>query len=92
MGVGFTSRVGFWLWYVVPIACLLFADLWLGAVLFATYAAVRTGCAWLLAAIVKQRPSLDLSVWLMRHIPHARRISGAYLLLISFSTVAIVGF
>lgn len=41
MGSGFTTRIGFWLWYVVPVGAVLSGSPIVGAALYAVYAATR---------------------------------------------------
>lgn len=41
LGVGFMSRLGFVSWYVIPVACFLYGDPVLGAVLFGLYGGTR---------------------------------------------------
>jgi hypothetical protein len=48
LGVGATSRIGFWLWYVVPLAALLSASPAWGAALYGCYGAVRASGVWAL--------------------------------------------
>ncbi len=43
LGTGFATRLGYWLWYVVPIGVLAVGDPVLGALLWATYAGTRLG-------------------------------------------------
>src|SRR3712207_8459275 len=37
----FRSRIGFWLWYAIPLGAFLVGDPWLGAVVYGTYGFVR---------------------------------------------------
>lgn len=41
MGSGFTTRIGFWLWYVVPVGAVLSGSPVAGAALYVAYAATR---------------------------------------------------
>lgn len=62
LGAGFTTRIGFWLWYAVPIGAFLSGALWLGAILYGVYAVVRGGSVWLLiavSALARRRYGLD---------------------------------
>lgn len=43
MGVGFATRIGYWLWYVLPIVAVLSGSWKVGALLFVVYASVRAG-------------------------------------------------
>lgn len=48
LGIGATSRIGFWLWYVVPLSAFLFADPVLGATIYGAYSVVRGTAVWAL--------------------------------------------
>jgi hypothetical protein len=43
IGAGFLTRVGFWIWYVVPLTCFAVASPVLGAVIFGCYSFIRVG-------------------------------------------------
>ena len=50
LGVGFTTRIGFWLWYLVPLTAFVTADPVLGAVGFTVFALTRVGLSALLTS------------------------------------------
>ncbi|WP_214316805.1 hypothetical protein [Nonomuraea sediminis] len=50
LGLGFTTRIGFWLFYLVPLAAFAGADPLLGALGYAAFALSRVGVSALLAA------------------------------------------
>ena len=41
MGAGFVTRIGYWLWYVIPVTCFLLASPRAGALVFGLYGLVR---------------------------------------------------
>jgi hypothetical protein len=41
MGVGISTRLGFWLWYAVPVAAVVSGETLSGVIVFGTYALVR---------------------------------------------------
>ena len=41
LGAGFASRLGFWLWYLVPLSCFLSGRSWVGGAVYGTYSLVR---------------------------------------------------
>jgi hypothetical protein len=41
MGVGISTRLGFWLWYAVPVAAVVSGETLRGVIVFGTYALVR---------------------------------------------------
>jgi hypothetical protein len=73
LGIGFTSRLGYELWYLVPVTALLTRNVLGGALIFATYSFIRAvssaallplfrkvGTAGLLAIIDRQRERFSL--------------------------------
>jgi hypothetical protein len=52
IGAGFLTRIGYWLWYVVPVASLAAASAAAGAALFGGYAFVRAIAPALLSLAV----------------------------------------
>jgi hypothetical protein len=73
LGIGFTSRLGYELWYLVPATALLMRNVLGGALIFATYSFMRAvssaallpvfrkvGTAGLLAIIDRQRQTFGL--------------------------------
>lgn len=50
LGLGFTTRIGFWLWYVVPLAAFVAADPMLGAAGHTVFALTRVGLSALLTS------------------------------------------
>ena len=62
LGFGATSRIGFLLWYVVPLGALLFGSLAFGAAIYGTYGLVRGVAAPLiLLSMIWQKA--DFSGW-----------------------------
>lgn len=47
LGFGATSRLGFWLWYFIPIGAFLMAQPLMGAAIWAAYGFTRTASAGL---------------------------------------------
>jgi hypothetical protein len=43
LGLGVTTRIGYWLWYAVPVICLLAGQPLPGALVYGLYGLVRTG-------------------------------------------------
>ena len=66
LGFGATSRIGFLLWYVVPIGALLFGSPALGAAIYGTYELVR-GAAAPAILLGTWRLKADVSDWLVMH-------------------------
>jgi hypothetical protein len=66
LGLGFTTRIGFWLFYFVPLAAFVVADPLVAALGYAAFAVSRVGMSTLLAA---------LDVWIGGGIERARAIA-----------------
>jgi hypothetical protein len=93
LGIGATTRIGFWSWYVIPAVAVLAGEPGFGASLFATYAVARTTSAW--GLIVAGRRAGDfqrLADKLRESAPRMRRVMGAQLAAIAAVTIAVVGF
>jgi hypothetical protein len=45
LGAGFTSRIGYWIWYLVPLGCVIAGSPGLGALIWAGYGFTRLGIA-----------------------------------------------
>jgi hypothetical protein len=53
LGLGLGTRLGFWLWYLVPIGAFLTGDVARGAIVFAAYSGSRIGVALLFASVTR---------------------------------------
>lgn len=87
LGNGMTSRIGFWLWYVVPAAALLAGQPLFGALLYGIYGFARGGLVWLLILGLGQTNRLHL----LDLTPAARRLAAGQLLAVGVMVVAVVG-
>lgn len=54
IGVGATTRIGYWLWYAIPVGCFASGSRSFGAALFAAYAATRATLPVVLAVVGNQ--------------------------------------
>ncbi|MEV0592798.1 hypothetical protein [Nonomuraea cavernae] len=66
LGLGFTTRIGFWLFYLVPLTAFVVADPVLGAAGYAAFAVSRVGGSALLAAA---------GIWIDGGITRARLVA-----------------
>jgi hypothetical protein len=82
MGTGFTTRIGFWLWYAVPVSALLSASVLEGAAIYGAYALVR-GSSPLLLIPNLRRSSGNWQLALITRSSSARLVSGAAVLALS---------
>jgi hypothetical protein len=79
LGTGFASRVGFPLWYVVPMASWLTATPEAGAILYGTYGVTRAGAVVGLLPIARRIGLPALSDRLHAARDSAHRVAGAWL-------------
>jgi hypothetical protein len=93
LGFGATSRIGFWLWYVVPISALLVGRPVIGGMLYGLYGLVRGGFVWvLIPGLARYRVGGPPSVWLLELNLAARVIAAGQLILVGIAVVLSVGF
>ena len=92
LGFGATSRIGFWLWYVVPIGALLLARPALGAVIYGTYGVFRGMAVWIIIlGLDRWSGGDDTALWLIGRAQTARAIAAGYLVLIGMAIAIAVG-
>jgi hypothetical protein len=91
LGVGATSRIGFWLWYAIPAGCFLLANPLVGAAIWATYGFVRTACVSVIWLIGATRPDIDTTVALLRQRDRARTTATTLLLILGLAMFFLVG-
>lgn len=92
LGLGFTSRLGFWLWYVIPLVAVVVGDVWLSAVLYATYGATRGLTAVAIFGYALQRPGWDYGNWLLARAALVGRAGSYVLAVVAASLVIQLGF
>ena len=86
LGVGMSSRIGFWLWYAVPLAALASREPLLGALIYGAYSLTRTGAALgLLALPLATRGRLDPTPHLLAYVRGARLLAATQLILVSLA-------
>jgi hypothetical protein len=91
LGFGATSRIGFSLWYVVPMGTLLLGSPTLGAAAYGAYGLVR-GLAAPVILLVIIRLKRDVSGWLIKHNKAAQVLTAGQLLFLGVVTAIVVGF
>jgi hypothetical protein len=90
LGLGATSRIGFWLWYVIPLGALLVGDPVFGAVIYGTYGLVRAlGAVFILLGTLGLK--VDVSDWLMERYGTARALAARQLLFLGVASAIVVG-
>jgi len=90
LGFGATSRIGFALWYAVPVGALLFGSPMLGAVAYGAYGLVR-GLAAPAILLVRMRSKTDVSYWLVMNNKRARVWTARQLLFLGVVTAVVAG-
>ncbi len=90
LGFGATSRIGFWLWYVIPLGALLIGGPVLGAVVYGTYGLLRAlGAVFILLGTLSLK--FDVSDWLMKRYGAARALAAGQLLFLGVTSAIVVG-
>jgi len=57
LGAGAASRIGFWVWYFVPLLCFALARPAIGSLMFGVYGGVRMTAIAAIALVVRQHPA-----------------------------------
>lgn len=93
LGLGFTSRIGYWIFYLVPVGCFVAGSPGLGALIWGTYGFTRLGAASLLAFRMHRTPSRmgELSRRLLVLRPAVRRVTNPVTVLCAFGIVLWLG-
>ncbi|MGH3148658.1 MAG: hypothetical protein ACRDTR_23000, partial [Rubrobacter sp.] len=90
LGFGATSRIGFWLWYVVPLGAFLVGDAALGAIVYGTYGLIRSLAAvFMVLGILWYKT--DVSDWLVERYAVARTLAAGQLVILGVATAIVVG-
>jgi hypothetical protein len=78
LGLGFTSRIGYWTFYLIPVGCLVTGSPAMAAVIWGTYGFTRLGIVLLLAYRMHWSPTrtASLSRSLLALRPTLRRVSN----------------
>lgn len=93
LGTGVTTRIGFWLWYSIPVSALLFGSPMVGVLIYGLYGASRGWLVWLLlAAPIRRIAGDDPATWVLSQYWRAQAVTAAYLIGVSSAAVVIVGF
>jgi hypothetical protein len=90
LGFGATSRIGFWLWYVVPLGAFLLGDPRLGAIIYGTYGLVRAlGAVFIFLGMLRFK--VDISDWLIERYGAARVLAAGQLVFLGVALTFVVG-
>ena len=89
LGFGAGTRLGFWLWYVIPIAALLSGEPIVGAAGYGLYGLVRTSSVSGLLRL--QRAGLFTDAEVLRSSSVARMVTSVQLVLIGLLGLVLIG-
>lgn len=90
LGVGATTRIGFPLWYAIPLGAALSGSVVVGAAIYGTYALVRSGTAIGLLLGLGARGE-NGALRLVRAAKVARRVSAGQLAMMSATACISIG-
>ena len=90
LGFGATSRIGFWLWYVIPLGAFLVGDPRLGAIIYGTYGLVRAlGAVFMFLGMLLLEA--DISDWVIERYGAARFLAAGQLVFLGVALTIVVG-
>lgn len=92
LGIGASTRLGFWLWYAIPAGAFLFASPDLGAAIYGTYGLVRGMAVW---GIILWLPRLvgqdSTETWLLARNGFARLLAAGQLVVLGVAAAIAIG-
>ena len=92
LGIGMTSRIGFSLWYIVPVASFLWGEPVLGAIIYGLYSFVRSAASFpLLIWSHFARDDSDLGSRLLLRKTPVRRFTDGLLIVNALLVIIWVG-
>lgn len=91
LGAGLGSRIGFAIWYVIPLAAMLSGEALYGAAIYGTYGFARGLGAPLILLAAARRGVQPTADWLLSTRPLARHLSGLVLLALSAGALLVAG-
>jgi hypothetical protein len=91
LGFGGFTRLGFALWYVIPLGVALSGWPAYGAAVWGAYGLLRTGIVVVVWQVGTHRRDFRPAEWLLGQNSRARVIASTYLLLVGLVTMLVVG-
>ncbi len=91
IGFGAGTRLGVWLWYLIPIGAMVSGNVFIGVVGYGAYGLSRTGGAGLLLMLQSRHRNIPVWLRVLRQSARARRFADAQLLLVGFAVLLVVG-
>jgi len=90
LGLGMFTRIGFWLWYVVPLGSLLVGEPRTAAYIYGAYGAMRGVASGALAASHRWGDT-SIEDWLIGHHPQALFVGHIVLFSVGLLGVVAIG-
>ncbi len=91
LGLGATTRIGFWLWYVVPVGAFVSGEAIMGALIFGVYGGTRGASLVPLALSARRLGQASVGRRLLVRAGSVRRLCGAMLAIVGIALVVGVG-
>lgn len=91
LGLGMRSRLGFALWYAIPLGALILGDVVAGAVLYGTYSLVRSLGPLVILRSARSRGLTRATVAVLRRGDTARAVAAGQLLALGVAVMLAVG-
>ena len=93
LGIAVVSRIGFWLWYLVPVGCFVVGSPIHGALIWGTYGLVRGITISLSAFVMRNSPErmTAISMALLSRQPRAVAVSRAALVILGVGMTLVLG-
>lgn len=91
LGIGAASRLGFWLWYAIPVGAILLGQPASGAALYGAYGATRGFAAWGVILGLQRLIGPEWAQWLLARKPVARRVAAGQLVVLGVTIAVAVG-
>lgn len=91
LGIGASTMIGFWVWFVTPCASFLFGSPLAGALIYGSYGLIRGSMAGFIVRVSRRREGWDYGMWLVSHFQLARKIADATLLMTAVVMILLVG-
>ena len=94
LGFGASTRIGFWLWYVIPLSAILGGSVLVGGLVGAAYGVVRglLATAIIRRVVVANPDRWNNGLWLIDRASIARKGATIYLAFLSSFALLIVSF
>jgi hypothetical protein len=92
LGQGYTTRIGFAAWYLIPFACFVLGDGLTGALIYGAYGLVRGAClwVWVVGSALTKRSTDALGGDVLRLQPYVQMVAAVQLVVLGFACAILV--